>query len=313
MTPQLIPLLPDLATFILIVNEGSFTAASHKLGVTPSALSKLITRLEKALSVKLLERSTRKLVITATGQKIYDQCLVMTNAAQNAVELSDAEHSEAAGELTVAAPEAFLFSVIQPLVVPFLIEHPNIQLKLRVADGHIDILNDKIDIAFRLTDQPDENQVMKDIGKTALMVCASPEYLSSKGTPKHPNDLTKHDCLYLAENDKDNIWTFMNSQESFSLSVKGRYAVNHSQMRLNGVKQGLGIGIFHDFVVKDAIDKQDVVQVLPDWHIKSSYHGSIIMQYAQTRYMPTRLRVFIDFMMTHLSTKLDPTENPPSQ
>ncbi|TDO99424.1 LysR family transcriptional regulator [Marinomonas balearica] len=305
MTPQLISLLPDLATFILIVNEGSFTAASHKLGVTPSALSKLVTRLENALSVKLLERSTRKLAITAAGQRIYEQCLVMINAAQNAVELSDAEHAEAAGELTVAAPEAFLFSVIQPLIVPFLLEHPKIQLKLRAADGHIDIFNDNIDVAFRLTDQPDENQVMKNIGKTALMVCASPDYLSRKGIPKHPNDLINHDCLYLAENDKDNIWTFMNLHESYSVSVGGRYAVNHSQMRLNGVKQGLGIGIFHDFVVKEALEKKDVVQVLPSWHIKSSYHGSIIMQYAQTRYMPARLRTFIDFMMNHLSTKLD--------
>ncbi len=81
LNPKLITLLPDLATFILIVNEGSFTAAAHKLGVTPSALSKLITRLEQALSVKLFKRTTRKLIITQAGQKIYDQCLVMMNAA----------------------------------------------------------------------------------------------------------------------------------------------------------------------------------------------------------------------------------------
>ncbi|NMU53326.1 LysR family transcriptional regulator, partial [Vibrio parahaemolyticus] len=102
--PKLIALLPDLASFILVVNEGSFTAAAKQLGVTPSALSKLITRLEQALSVKLFERTTRKLIITQAGQKVYDQSIAMVNAAQQAVELSAEDHSEPTGALTVAAP-----------------------------------------------------------------------------------------------------------------------------------------------------------------------------------------------------------------
>ncbi len=102
--PKLIALLPDLASFILVVNEGSFTAAAKQLGVTPSALSKLITRLEQALSVKLFERTTRKLIITQAGQKVYDQSIAMVNAAQQAVELSAEDHAEPTGALTVAAP-----------------------------------------------------------------------------------------------------------------------------------------------------------------------------------------------------------------
>ncbi|MDF4583578.1 LysR substrate-binding domain-containing protein, partial [Vibrio parahaemolyticus] len=85
-----------------------------------------------------------------------------------------------------------------------------------------------------------------------------------------------------------------------SIAVSGRYAVNHSQMRLNGVKSGLGIGIFHDFVIKDALEQGEVVEVLPDWMNKGNYHGAIAMQYAQTKYMPARLRVFIDFVKEHL-------------
>ena len=136
--PKLIALLPDLASFILVVNEGSFTAAAKQLGVTPSALSKLITRLEQALSVKLFERTTRKLIITQAGQKVYDQSIAMVNAAQQAVELSAEDPAESTGALTVAAPEAFLNSVLQPFVLPFLDRYPNIQLKLRAADGERD-------------------------------------------------------------------------------------------------------------------------------------------------------------------------------
>lgn len=306
---KLIALLPDLATFILVVDEGSFTAAAQKLGVTPSALSKLITRLEQALSVKLFERTTRKLIITQAGEKIYDQCLVMINAAQQAVELSTSDHVKPSGSLTVAAPEAFLYSVLQPFVVPFLKQYPDIQLKLRVADGAIDLFKHNIDVAFKLTDKPDENLVLREICHTNLVLCASPAYLQERGEPNHPTELTGHDCLYLAETDRDNLWDFLKDDEFHTVAVSGRYAVNHSQMRLSGVRNDLGIGIFHDFVVQDALSSGQVVQVLKDWTIRSNYHGAIALQYAQTKYMPARLRVFIDYVMRHLSAKLNQRDN----
>lgn len=301
---RLLTLLPDLASFILVVEEGSFTAAAKQLGVTPSALSKLVTRLEKSLSTKLFERTTRSLIITPTGQQVYDQAIVMVNAARQAVDLSSADHSEPTGPLVVAAPEAFLNSVLQPFVAPFLKAYPDIQLKLRAADGEIDLLRDRIDIAFKLTDKPDENLVLKEMGKTHLQLCASPDYLSAHGVPTHPTELANHSCLYLAETDKDHVWDFFKEDEYHSVAVSGRYAVNHSQMRLNGVKQGIGIGIFHDFVIADAIECGEVIAVLPEWTIKSNYHGAVAMQYPQTKYMPARLRAFIDYVSDALKEKL---------
>lgn len=297
---KLIALLPDLATFILITDEGSFTAAAKKLNVTPSALSKLVTRLEKALVTKLFDRTTRKLVITPTGKHVYDQAIIMVNAANQAWEASTTAHTSATGSLTIAAPEAFLNSVLQPFVVPFLKKYPQIQLKLRVADGEIDLFKEGIDVAFKLTDKPDENLVLKEIGRTDLVLCASPEYLSQRSIPSHPTELIDHDCLYLAETDHDNIWSFFAEDQYHTVSVSGKYAVNHSQMRLQGVKDGLGIGIFHDFVIVEAVEQNLVIPVLSDWTIKSNYHGSIAMQYPQTKYMPARLRVFIDFISEEL-------------
>lgn len=297
---KLIALLPDLAAFILVEQEQSFTAAAKKLNVTPSALSKTITRLEAALSVKLFERTTRSLLITEAGRKIYNESVAMVSSAQQAVELSAQDHDKPSGAITVAAPEAFLNSVLQPLVIPFLKRYPDIQLKLRAADGAIDIFKNGIDIAFRLTDKPDENLVLKKISKTNLVLCASPDYLTRRGEPLHPKQLEQHDCLYLAETDGDHIWDLIKNDELHRIAVSGRYAVNHSQMRLNGVKNGLGIGIFHDFVVQEAIANGEVVEVLRDWTIKGNYHGIIAMQFAQTRYMPERFRVFIDYMMETL-------------
>ncbi|SJN19693.1 Transcriptional regulator, LysR family [Vibrio casei] len=297
---RLIALLPDLATFILVVNKGSFTAAAKELGVTPSALSKLITRLEASLSVKLFDRTTRTLQITQSGEKIYQQSVAMVNAAQLAIEVSNEEHLEPVGTITVAAPKAFLSILLQPIVTPFLQQYPDIELKLKVSDGDIDMLEQGIDIMFRLTDAPYENLISKELGKVNLSLCASPTYLDLKGTPAEPTELSLHDCLYLGETKTDHIWDFVKGNETHTIPVSGRYAVNHSQMRLNGVKDGLGIGIFPDFVIKEALQNGEVVQVLKDWTIKGNYHGVIAMQYAPSKYMPTRLRVFIDYATKNL-------------
>lgn len=266
-------------------------------------MSKTIKRLEKSLSVKLFERTTRKLIITDAGKKIYDECITMVNAAQQAIEISKEDHNHPSGSITVAAPEAFLNSVLQPFVIPFLKKYPEIELKLRAADGAIDIFKNGIDIAFRLTDKPDENLVLK-IGETNLVLCASPDYLQERGKPINPSDLIDHDCIYLAETDNDHIWNFVKNDQLHRIPVSGRYAVNHSQMRLNGVKNGLGIGIFHDFVIHDALEAGEVEKVLSDWTLKGNYHGIIALQFAQTKYMPARFRVFIDYVMEHLPVKL---------
>lgn len=150
---KLIGLLPDLAAFVLVVEEKSFTAAAQKLGVTPSALSKTISRLEKALSVKLFERTTRRLMITEAGSRIAEQCRTMVNSASQAIDISSEQHTLPAGPVTVSAPEAFLNIVLQPLVIPFLKLYPDIQLKLRAVDGPVDIFSQGVDICFQLTDQ----------------------------------------------------------------------------------------------------------------------------------------------------------------
>lgn len=301
-TNKLIALMPDLAVFIVVVDEGSYTAAAKKLNVTPSALSKQISRLETALSVKLLERTTRKLMISESGKRIYTQCTTMFDAAKQTVEISHSEPIVPAGMITVAAPKAFLSIVLQPLVTPFLTQYPDIQLKLKARDGEIDILKEGIDVVFRLTEKPSEDLVLKQIGKVDLMLCASPDYLAQRGTPKTPLDLVDHDCLYLGETSTDNIWEFEQQHIRHRVTVSGRYAVNHSQMRLNGVKDNLGIGIFPDFVIKDALQQGSVIRVLPTWTIRGNYHGDIALQYAPTKFMPARLRAFIDYVTANFNS-----------
>ncbi|WEM41008.1 LysR family transcriptional regulator [Photobacterium sp. DA100] len=300
-TNKLIALMPELAVFKIVVDEGSFTAAARKLGVTPSALSKQLSRLEQTLSTKLLERTTRKLVITQSGKGIYDQCCALLEATKQVVEYTSSEHETPSGSVTVAAPKAFLSIVLQPMVLPFLTQYPDIELKLKARDGDIDLISEGIDIVFRLTEKPTEGLVLKQLGKVSLSLCASPDYLALRGTPTHPTELVNHDCLYLGETTTDHIWDFVKDGEMHTVAVSGRYAVNHSQMRLRGVMDGLGIGIFPDFVIKKALAEGEVKPVLENWTIKGNYQGDIALQFAQTKFMPARLRVFIDYVAEHMA------------
>lgn len=293
---KLISVLPDLGTFIIVAKEESFTAAAKKLNVTPSALSKMITRLESVLEVTLFYRTTRRLQITTVGLEILEQSQLMLSAAQQAVELANQNHATPHGALTIGAPESLLNFVIEPFVYAFLDSHPNIKIRLKAIEGQFDMLEEGIDIAFLLTDKPQDNLVLKVIRPTRLILCATPQYLSNRSIPTHPSHLTEHDCLFLSDSPKDRLWLFASDEEYLSIKVKGRYAVNQAQMRLNGVLNHFGIGIFHDYVAQEKLASGEIVQVLEDWEIKSNYHGNIIMQYPHQKFLPSKIRAFVDFI-----------------
>lgn len=299
-TNHLMPLLPDMAVFVTVVETGSFTAASEKLGVTPSAVSRKISRLEDALSVKLLERTTRNVSVSEAGKAIYRYCRQMIDLAKEAAHVSNSVASKPVGNLRIAVPKAYGNQVLKPHLFSFLQEYPDINLRVTVTDQFVDPIADEVDIIFRLTDKPVEGLVSRVIGKVDLVLCASPEYIKINGIPKNPTELKNHQCIYLGETPSDNQWKFVLSGHEVSVTVDGRYVVNHTEMRLSAIKQGLGIGILPDFSAKSSLDDGSVVRVLTDWQIKEKYQGVITLQYLQSKYLPTKSRVFIDYIIENM-------------
>lgn len=304
-TNRLMQLLPDLAVFVTVVESGSFTAASKKLGVTPSAVSRKISRLESSLSVKLLERTTRKLSMSESGQKAYSYCRQMLDSAKDAVQVSSFVTTKPAGNLRISVPKALGNQVMKPHIVSFLKKYPDIKLSVRVTDQYIDLINDEIDISIRLTDKPTEGLVSIVVGKVDLVLCASADYLKENGIPEHPSDLKNHQCLYLGEVHSDKQWKFELADHKVNVTVEGRYVVNHTEMRLSGIKSGLGIGILPDFSARSSLEDGSVIKVLENWKIKENYQGVISLQFAQSKYLPTKCRVFIDYIAEQM--KLNPT------
>ncbi|MGF1747968.1 MULTISPECIES: LysR substrate-binding domain-containing protein [Vibrio] len=296
-TNKLMGLLPDIAAFVVVVEAGSFTAASQRLGVTPSGVSRQVSRLESALATDLLERTTRKQVTTDAGKAVYEFGKKIMDAATDISVITSQGDQEITGELRVAAPKAFSRHILEPLLLSFLRQYPKVKLRLFVSDEFIDPFGHNLDIVFELTHSPRENLVAKNLGNIQTVLCASKAYLQLNGVPFEPNQLLQHQCLFLNEAPNDNQWVFTRADDVVKVQVDGRFSVNHSEMRLTAVKQDFGVGVFPEFVVRDALLKGEVLPVLPDWNISSRYQGLVVMQFPQSKYMPARRRAFIDYIV----------------
>ena len=299
-TNKIITLLPDMAAFVAVVETGSFTKAAQTLGITPSGVSRQVSRMETVLSAVLVERTTRRQTITAVGMAVYEQCRNMLDSAKEAVVASEANTTEAKGRLRIAAPDAFAKQVLEPLILEFIALYPEISLHFQVTDLRLDPAYQDVDLVFNIAEQPHEHLVCKTLGRVRSILCASPQYLAEQGTPISPDDLVTHHCLPLGFFDGDNVWSFTQGDKKADITVDGRYINNDADMRLNGVKQGLGIALFPDFVVQEALGNGDVIEVLKDWQLKSDFQGGVYMQFSAMRFMPNKLRVFIDFMTSRL-------------
>ncbi len=303
-----IKLMPDMAVFVRVVETGSFSTAAMELGMTPSAVSRQVSRLEQALSVKLLERTTRKLRLSESGSEAYQRCLEMVNAAKATMEVADKFVALPQGLLRVGMPKAFGKSVVTPLIPGFLERYPQVDVQLILTDRHVDLINDDADLVIRITSQPADGLVARPLMSIDQVLCATPSYLAQHGTPKQPQDLCSHSCLYLGENAGDSDWHFIRQGETTIIKVRGRYVVNHSEARLEGVLQNLGIGCLPYFIVRNALEQGLVKAVLTDWEFVAAYQGTAFIQYLPTRYLAPKMRVFIDYLATHLEADLKPLD-----
>jgi len=301
-TNKMIPLLADMAIFVTVIEQGNFSKAAKKLGVTPSVVSRKISHLEDALGIKLLQRTTRQLSLTESGEVTFINCKEMVNAAEQAISASTSITSTVSGLLRISAPKSLSNEVLRPLFVEFLSLYPNIQLHLKVTDQVLDPIHDSIDFLIHINEQPIESLVNIQLGRVEQTLCASPEYLRNHTALLLPEDLKKHSCLCLGENANDNRWRFINKNQQVTVQITGPYLVNHSEMRRDAIEQGLGIGALPDYMAIQSIKSGKLIPLLNDWSLQGNYKGDICLQFVQSKYMPNKNRVFIDFIKQKLLT-----------
>ena len=299
-TNHLIPLMSDMAIFVTVVEQGNFSKAAKKLGVTPSAVSRQISRLEDALGIKLLQRTTRQLALTESGTLTFNYCKQMVESADQAVNASRSATSTVSGLLRVSAPKSLANKVLRPLLVEFLKRYPDIQLHLKVTDRILDPIHDGVDFLIHINDNPIEALVNVKIGHVKQVLCASPDFIKKHSLPTHPDDLKYLACICLGENMADNRWRFSSKNQQTTIQVTGSYLLNHSDMRKDAIEQGFGVGPLPDYIAQQSIETRKLIPLLEDWQLQGSYQGDICLQYVQSKYMPNKNRVFIDFMQQKL-------------
>lgn len=292
-----ITLLSEMATFVKVVETGSFSAVARQLGVSPSAISRSVSRLEKALATRLLQRTTRKLRLSESGEEVFKRCHAMLNAANSVMEVSGQYNQEPEGLIRISVPKAVGRFVIHPHIPEFLRRYSKIDVQLILEDRYVDLIDENIDLAIRITDQPSPGMVGRQLMNIEHLLCATPEYLATHGVPQHPHDLTQHSCIYLGETPGDARWKFRQGTKTATVTVRGRYSANHTGVRLDAILQNIGIGSLPFFTARTALQQGLMVQVLPEWRFISSYSGGLWLLYPPTRYLPPKLRVFIDHIV----------------
>ena len=288
--------LPDMAVFARVVEAGSFSAAARQLGLTPSAVSRQVARLEAALRVRLLERTTRKLRLTDAGAAVHSRCQTLVAAAREVWALSDTHTAQPTGLVRMSMPKAVGRQLVHPLVLSFLAKYPQVDVQLVITDRTVDLLEEPIDLALRVTDSPPPGLAGRPLATLEHCICASPQYLAEHGSPQHPRDLEQHACIYLGEDERDRHWRFERGAEQATVAVRGRYVANHSEVRLEAALNHLGIASLPGFTARAALERRDLVSVLPDWQHKTAYAGTAWLLYPSHRFLPAKLRVWIDHL-----------------
>ncbi len=285
-----IPDLVHMKTFVLTAALGSLAAVARKLKVSPAAISKQLTRLEKELGLQLLMRSTRRIELTEVGLNYCLQCQRILEEVEVAAALISQVKAIPAGILKIVSGRHFANSYIVPHVKEFLLKYPQIQLNLELAERIPDLNLEGIDILIGMSLSATGEVIQKKIAKTSYVLCASPNYLKQFGIPKKPQDLKSHRYITHSMRKPDHELLFRNKE---SLTLDPYIQVNDVQTMLNFALQGLGIVKLHQYVVKDDLEQGRLQEVLMTY---KEAELPIYLAYPQRRYISSKIRCFIDFI-----------------
>ncbi|KQZ77171.1 LysR family transcriptional regulator [Sphingopyxis sp. Root214] len=286
-----------MEVFTVAVAEGSFSAAGRCLGLTPSAVSRTIDRIEARLGVRLLLRSTRALALTAEGEAY------LRAARRILADLDDAEQAIAdqgapRGRLRVSAAQAHGRLSIVPLLGDFVRLHPHILVDISLADRLVDLATGQADVAIRFGPLADSLLTARKLGESRRVIIASPAYLAAHGTPLVPEDLHGHNCLNFNFRRAEPTWPFRDGDREFALSVQGNIEANNGETLGQLAAAGVGIARVGAFSIADQIASGALVPILEDYNPGDV--EAIHAVFAGGANTPARVRVFVDFLAERL-------------
>ncbi len=281
--------------FVAVVENGSFSQAADKLGISKSAVSKRITQLENQLGVRLLNRTTRRLSLTEAGERYFSHAALALACANDAEDAATQLQNEPQGRLRINVPMAFGRLHIAPLIPEFLKRYPGIHIDLVMDDGPVNLVEGRFDAAIRAGDLPDSTLIARKLMPLHSVLCASQEYTDRHGKPVLPNELAEHNCLLYSWSASE--WTFFIDGKQETVSVSGNYSVNNSEALREALLQGTGIGRLPTFIAGPDLRSGKLVQLLGSYKMPSK---SLYSVFPQREHLPAKVRAFLDFAVERL-------------
>ncbi len=289
-------MLDGLVTFVTVAEERSFSAAAVRLGVSPSAVSQSISKLEGRMRLALFNRTTRSVSLTEAGSRYLERVVPavhdLTAAAQELGESVD----KPAGLLRINVARSGYMIALQPILRDFLDAYPDIELEVRIEGSLVDIVGQGFDAGIRFGDLVQRDMVTVKIGPAiSAHIIAAPGYLGRYGMPRHPRDLLHHNCIGFRHSSSGQVerWDFEKDGEKIELAVNGRLILNDSAALTQAALDGIGIAYMINGYIDRFLDDGRLVRILSDW---SPSLAGLALYYPDRRRVPAKLRALIDFL-----------------
>lgn len=289
-----------IQAFVKSAELGSFVAAGRALAISPSAVGKSVARLEQDVGVRLLQRSTRRLQLTAEGQMFHERCRRILEDLDDAQTLLSRSKESPRGKLRVSAPVVG-YHFLVPILPEFLNRYPDVELDIIFTDRAVDLIHESVDVAIRSGDLPDSQYVSRPLQRFRLLLCATPAYLKRHGLPASMHEMSQHVCIRFRHPDTGKLldWPLREEWTGRPLALRTALACNNIEAVFNATLRSIGIACLPDFLVKDTLSEGRLTSVLEHELGPSRQFWAL---WPSSRHLSPKVRAFVDHLGARLST-----------
>lgn len=284
--------LTAMQVFAEISDRGGLSAAAESLSMSRAMVSRYLESLEHWLGVRLLHRTTRRVSLTDAGQEALQRCRQMLDLMQEVRASAGQRQLAPAGRLRITTSLSFAQSHLVDAVTDFLALHPQTEVELVALERAVNLVEERIDLALRITNQLEPNLVARQLSVCRSVVCASPAYLAAAGMPRKPDDLRRHRCVGRAQIGRHE-YRLSKGGQAVRVPVSGTLSANETLLILHGVLAGAGIGLLPTYLVGEHLRREQLVRLLPAWEPETL---GIHALYLSRSHQPRLLRAMLDFL-----------------
>jgi len=295
---QIMDRLSAMQVFVEVANSGSFSATADKLEMSRAMVTRYVGELEQWLGTRLLQRTTRRVTLTDAGESCLRRSQQMLALMQDVQDETASRSDELRGQLRITCCVSLACAQVAAAVVDFLTLHPQLKVDLNASESALNLVEARIDLAIRISAEPDPMLIGRVLAPCASVLVASPAYLSEQGVPQIPSDLAMHRCLSYANFGKS-VWTLSRGEERTQVSVASHFSANEATALLRAALAGGGIALQPHYLVNPHLRDGSLQRVLPDWKVPDM---AIYALYPSRKHLSPAVRALLDFLIQRFET-----------